>query len=94
MAADIILDLVKTRLNRIGVSELDEYLETRIHAAIDKLTADGIHLEETDGDNMFIADFVVWQYQSRDKPGGMPDWLRQARRERWLQDRGNAHVVG
>ncbi len=88
MAADIILELVKTRLNRIGVTELDEYLRTRINAAIDQLTASGIHLEDTDGDNMFVADYVVWQYQSRDNPGGMPEWLRLARRERWLQDRG------
>lgn len=88
MAADIILTLVKTRLNRVGITELDDHLRYRINAAIDKLTADGIHLEETDGDNMFVADFVVWQYQSRDKPGNMPEWLRLARRERWLQDRG------
>lgn len=87
MAANSILELVKARLNRIGVTELDDYLTARIHAAIDSLTADGIRLEDTDRDNLFVADFVVWQYQSRDKPGGMPEWLRLARRERWLQDR-------
>lgn len=90
MATEIILQLVKTRLNRVGISELDDYLIYRINAAVDTLTADGIHLTETDGDNMFVADFVVWQYQNRDQTGAMPEWLRQARRERWLQDRGGA----
>ena len=88
MAADIILALVKTRLNRTGVSELDDHLAYRIDAAIEKLRADGIHVGETEADTAFVADFVVWQYQNRDKPGAMPDWLRLARRERWLQDKG------
>lgn len=88
MATEIILTLVKTRLNRSGVSELDDYLIYRIDAAIQSLEADGIHLQDTEADNIFVADFVVWQYQNRDKPGTMPDWLRLARRERWLQDKG------
>lgn len=90
MATEIILELVKMRLNRVGISELDDHLIYRINGAIDKLTADGIHLQETDGDNLLVADFVVWQYQNRDKPGNMPDWLRLIRRERWLQDKGGA----
>lgn len=90
MATEIILQLVKTRLNRVGISELDDYLIYRINAAVDMLTAYGIHLTETDGDNMLVADLVVWQYQSRDQTGAMPEWLRQALRERWLQDRGGA----
>ena len=35
---------------------------------------------------MFLVDYTVWQYQNRDKPGDMPDWLRLDRRERWLAD--------
>lgn len=85
MGTDVVLKVVKARLNRTD-SALDEYLTSRIYAAVDQLTASGIHLDETDGDTVFLADYVVWQYQSRDKPGGMPDWLRQERRERWIQD--------
>lgn len=87
MATDTILAIVKARLNRTD-DALDDYLQKRIYAAIDQLTAAGIHLDETDGDTVFVADFVTWQYQNRDKPGAMPDWLRYQRKERWLQDRG------
>ena len=87
MAASIILKIVKTRLNRTDTA-LDEYLTARIDAVIGELTETGIHLEESARDNVLVADLVVWQYQNRDKPGQLPEWLRLARRERWLQDRG------
>ena len=35
---------------------------------------------------MLVADTVVWQYQNRDKDTGMPEWLRLARRERFIQE--------
>ncbi len=87
MAASIILDMVKARLNRAD-DVLDGYLSERIDAAIDELTGAGIHLRETAGDNMLVADLAVWRYQNRDKGDEQPKWLRQTIRERWLQDRG------
>lgn len=81
------LSLVKARLNRPpGDTALDEYLTKRIEAAIAKLEKTGIHLTERADDMMFLVDYTVWQYQNRDKPGDMPDWLRLDRRERWLAD--------
>ena len=90
MAASIILEIVKSRLNRTD-TVMDEYLTARIDAVIDELTETGIHLEESARDNVLVADLVVWQYQNRDKTDAMPAWLRLARRERWLQDNGGMY---
>ena len=82
-----VLSLVKARLNRPpGDTALDEYLTKRIEAAIAKLEKTGIHLIKRADDMMLLVDYTVWQYQNRDKPGDMPDWLRLDRRERWLAD--------
>lgn len=83
------LALVKARLNRLATdTTLDEYLTMRIEAAVAELELSGITLDAAKpNDVMFCADFVVWQYQCRDANGGMPDWLRQRRRERWLNQR-------
>lgn len=85
--AEIVLSLVKARLNRLaGDTSLDDYLKTRIQAANAELERTGIKIIESSiDDTMLLADFVVWQYQNRDTPGGMPNWLRLRRRERWLQ---------
>lgn len=80
-----ILTLIKARLGRLDNS-LDEYLTARIQAAIEELDTAGIHVTGSSRDNMLVADMVVWQYQNRDKDGGMPEWLRLARRERYLQE--------
>lgn len=80
-----ILEIVKARLGRTD-DALDAYLETKIQAEIEKLEADGIHVQPTVRDNDLIADLVVWKYQNRDKAGSMPEWLALERRERWLQD--------
>ena len=46
---------------------------------------------KSDIDLMLVVDSAVWAYQNRDKPGGMPDWLRLRRRERWIsQERGES----
>lgn len=80
------LDIVKARLNRLWTdTSLDDYFEKRIHAAVNYLTGIGIHLTESPEDLMLVVDFTVWQYQNRDKPGNMPEWLRLHRRERWLR---------
>lgn len=82
-----VLPLVKARLNRLpSDASLDDYLTKRIEAASLELEKTGIRLSTSDArDQMLLCDLVVWQYQNRDKPGSMPDWLRLARRERWLQ---------
>lgn len=81
------LELVKARLNILqSNTSLDSYLAARITAAEAELTNQGIDdLGFFNDDLLFVVDFAVWQYQNRDKPGGMPDWLRLKRRERWLR---------
>ena len=80
-------ELMKTRLNRMGADpslELD--LTSRLEAAAEELKGAGINLTDTSRDLVLLVDTAVWQYQSRDKNTGMPDWLRLRRRERWLQE--------
>ena len=89
MTADIstVLGIVKARLNRLpGDTSLDDYLTARINAAAAEMSRNGIELRNTPEDVMLLADMTVWQYQCRDKPGAMPDWLRLRRRERWLSE--------
>ncbi len=82
------LELVKARLNRLpGDTSLDDYLLARIDAAAQSLESTGIRLTDSAKDLMLLVDSTVWEYQSRDKSGGMPDWLRLRRRERWLNER-------
>lgn len=89
------LGLVKTRLNRVeGDTSLDDYFKARINAAIAALEATGIRLDNGADDLMLVVDYTVWEYQNRDKPGGMPDWLRLRRRERWVQQMGRGAVGG
>lgn len=82
------LQLVKTRLNRAQAdTTLDEYLAARIDAAEGELKKAGITLTDSAEDMMLLVDYTVWQYQNRDKAAGMPEWLRQRRRDRWLQQK-------
>lgn len=83
------LSLVKARLNRLqSDTTLDEYLTARLSAACAELEKTGITLDDGADDLMLAVDYTVWQYQNRDKPGNMPDWLRLRRRERWVQEVG------
>lgn len=83
------LSLIKARLNRLeSDTTLDEYLTARLSAACAELEKTGITLDDGADDLMLAVDYTVWQYQNRDKPGGMPDWLRLRRRERWVQEVG------
>ena len=86
-----VLGIVKARLNRlVSDTSLDEYLKIRIEAADGSLAGKGIHLSaDSVSDMAFLADVVEWEYKNRDKPDGMPKWLRLARRERWLKERRN-----
>ena len=80
------LSLVKTRLNRLpSDTTLDGYLTARIMAAEQAIEATGIVLTASVAGLMLVVDYTVWEYQNRDKPGSMPDWLRLRRRERWVQ---------
>ena len=89
------LMMVKTRLNRLPTDHtLDEYLYARIDAAVQALEATGIILTDSTADMLLVVDYTVWEYQNRDKPGGMPDWLRLRRRERWLQQRRPVNESG
>jgi hypothetical protein len=84
-----VLGIVKARLNRLDTA-LDSYLTTRIQAAAGELALKGIALEDIPEDSVLLADYVAWQHQGRDKPGGMPEWLRLRIRERWFaQERGS-----
>lgn len=81
------LSLVKARLNRTAAdTTLDVYFAQRITAAEAELAGNGISLTDSADDLMLLVDFTVWQYQNRDSAGGMPEWLRLRRRERWLRD--------
>ena len=82
------LSMVKARLNRLpGDTSLDGYLSARIDAAAAALENAGITIADTPEDLMLVVDMSVWDYQNRDKPGAMPEWLRLKRRERWLHQR-------
>lgn len=84
---ETILAVVKGRLNMLeSETVLDSYLTERIKAAIGELSEVGIHLSNSSRDIVFAADYVCWQYSNRDKNEPMPDWLRLARRERWLAE--------
>ena len=80
------LELVKARLNRLPTdTSLDTYLTARISAAVQELTRVGINLQGSNDDLLLVVDYTVDQYNNRDKPGSMPEWLRLRRRERWLR---------
>lgn len=84
------LGLVKARLNRLqSDTSLDDYFTARIEAAEQALTGNGIELTDSQEDLLLVVDLAVWEYQNRDKPGSMPEWLRLRRRERWLRLREN-----
>lgn len=86
-----VLGIVKARLNRLASdTSLDDYLKKRIEAADAELARTGIKLVAgIVDDEVLLADYVVWRHQNRDKNTGMPEWLRLARRERWMKERGN-----
>lgn len=90
VSTETALCLVKSRLNRMAAdTSLDDYFRQRIAAAVAELEGTGISLTDSADDLMLVVDYTVWQYQNRDSAGGMPDWLRLRRRERWLrQERG------
>ncbi len=85
-----VLGIVKARLNRLASdTSLDNYLKQRIAAADKELERTGISLTADDTDDaVFLADYVAWKHNNRDQQT-MPEWLRLARRERWLKGRSD-----
>ena len=80
-----VLLLVKQRLNRfVGISELDEYLQSRIGGAVEELKEQGITLSGSLSDTMLLVDTVVWQYNNRDSNEDDPASLRRREKNRWL----------
>jgi hypothetical protein len=91
--ADTALALLKARMDRAGMdvpAPLGDYWKARIAAAGEELEKKGIHLLDTIDDNMLVADLAAERSLARDKPGGLPLWLKTQIRERWLQERGEA----
>lgn len=86
---EIILSLVKTRLNRLpSDTTLDNYLSTLITASQGELERTGITIRQDSADDaMLLVNLAVWRYQNRDSASAMPPWLAQYRRERWLAER-------
>lgn len=86
---ETVLGIVKARLNRLASdTSLDEYLKARIQAADEEFARIGIYLVAGRlDDEVLLADYVEWRYKNRDNYSGMPEWLRLARRERWLKER-------
>lgn len=80
------LPLVKTRINRLASdTSLDGYLTSMITGVMQQMAKIGITLDAASADDLFLlVDWAVWQYGNRDKAGGVPEWLRLRRRERWL----------
>jgi len=82
---DQALALVKARLNRLpNDTQLDAYLRARLEAAKKEIEKNGIRLQDDLCDTMLLVDKTVFDYQSRDKQQGQPDWLRARLRNRWL----------
>lgn len=84
------LPLVKARLNRLASdTSIDALLLAVILAAETEITNESGALDNTDAlDLMLLVDATAWNYQSRDKAAGMPEWLRYKRRQRFLRLRG------
>ena len=81
------LSIVKSRLNRLDTT-LDSYLAQVIEGSELELGRVGIVLQDDADDLQLLADYATWRYQSRDQPGGMPQWLSLRRRERFLSMKG------
>ena len=80
------LAMVKARLNRLPAdTTIDTYLAARIEAAIGQIEGTGIKPGDTVEDLMDVVDLAVYNYQNRDKPDGMPEWLRRRLLNRWLR---------
>lgn len=89
-----LLIIVKARLG-ISTEVRDEYLKAIINGILQELTeVQGIKLREDSlYQQMFVADFAVWRYQSRDEAGGMPRHLQARLHNLILSDGGGTDDV-
>lgn len=79
--------LMTTRLDRISMpAQQTAMVQARIDATEAELARKGIILTDSIDDVMLLVDKAVWDYQSRDKQQGEPDWLKLKLRERWLAE--------
>ena len=86
--ANTVLQMVKSRKNIMPDDHnQDDYLTARIEAAMGKLAQQGIHLVDEPADMMLAVDAAVWEINNRDKEGPEPQWLKDAKNTRWLNDR-------
>lgn len=93
MDTDLILQLVKANLG-MNTSLRDAYLTKLIEGIITELTEEkGIAL---DGSNsyhlMFIVDYAVWRFLSKDSDAGMPEHLRYRLKNLYIHAGGGASV--
>lgn len=81
------LPLMKARLNRLpSDSSMDALFSAVLEAAEAGLIKEsGALVEDSPDDLMLLVDTAVWDYQSRDKATGMPEWLRYKRKQRFLR---------
>ena len=82
---ETILFMLRARLDE-PPHEIDDFLRGIIDGVIEELRKSGIYIRDNVGDMMFVTDMSAWKYSCRDKAEGMPEWLRTARRERFLQE--------
>lgn len=73
---DIALKLVKTQLG-ISIQTRDEYIEAVLKGTLNELKEiQGLNLDiENPQHLMFLVDYTVWRYNSKDEEVGMPERL-------------------
>lgn len=84
-----ILELVKARLG-ISTNVRDAYLVAIIEAVIKELEDEKGIMLEVDNKNhiMFIVDYSVWRYKSRDNTGALPEHLHFRLRNLYVHSGG------
>lgn len=87
---DIILDLVKARLG-ISVNSRDPFLNAIIESVVTEITVEkGIKLDlENASHTMFIVDYSVYRYQSRDSSESLPEHLGWRMRNLYINNGGD-----
>ncbi len=88
-----ILELVKARLG-ISTNVRDTYLISIIESVIKELEDEkGITLETNNMNHiMFVVDYSVWRYQSRDSSGDIPRHLQWRLKNLYIHNGGKGNV--
>ena len=85
---DTAIAMVKQRKDMLQTANpKDAYIDMRVRETIGELQDMGIHLVDTPQDMMLVVDIAVWKYNNRDKSHAEPQWLRDAKNTRWINDR-------